>query len=39
VVDISIFPTQTSANTNAPAMATAWRGADLIIEDRTGTTP
>ncbi len=39
VVDISIFPTQTSANTNAPAMATAWRGADLIIEDRIGANP
>jgi choline dehydrogenase-like flavoprotein len=34
VADISIFPTQTSANTNGPAMATAWRAADIIIEDR-----
>ncbi|MFS0738780.1 GMC family oxidoreductase N-terminal domain-containing protein [Sphingomonas sp. 1P06PA] len=37
VVDISIFPAQTSANTNGPAMATAWRGADLIIEDAART--
>jgi choline dehydrogenase-like flavoprotein len=34
VVDISIFPTQTAGNTNAPAMATAWRAADIIIEDQ-----
>jgi choline dehydrogenase-like flavoprotein len=33
VVDISIFPTQTTGNTNAPAMATAMRAAELIIED------
>lgn len=33
VVDISIFPTQTAGNTNAPAMATAWHAADLILED------
>ncbi len=34
VVDISVFPTQTAGNTNGPAMATAWRAADIIIEDR-----
>ena len=27
VVDISLFPTQTSQNTGAPAMAVAWRAA------------
>jgi choline dehydrogenase-like flavoprotein len=36
VVDISIFPTQTAGNTNAPALATAWCAADLIIEDQRG---
>lgn len=34
VVDISLFPTQTSQNTGAPAMAVAWRAADIINEDR-----
>jgi choline dehydrogenase len=33
VVDISVFPTQTSQNTGAPAMAVAWRASDLIAED------
>jgi choline dehydrogenase-like flavoprotein len=36
VCDISIFPTQTAGNTNAPAMATAWRAADLILADGAG---
>lgn len=36
VMDISIFPTQVSGNTNGPAMATAWRGAQIILEDRAG---
>ncbi|WAH55381.1 GMC family oxidoreductase N-terminal domain-containing protein [Pseudomonas silvicola] len=35
VVDISVFPTQVSGNTNGPAMAAAWRAADLILEERT----
>jgi choline dehydrogenase-like flavoprotein len=30
VVDTSIFPFMLSGNTNGPAMATAWRAADLI---------
>lgn len=33
VVDISVFPTQTSQNTGAPAMAVAWRASDLIREE------
>ncbi len=33
VVDISIFPTQVSGNTNGPAMAAGWRGSELILED------
>lgn len=36
VADISFFPTQTSQNTGAPAMAGAWRAADIIIEDNLG---
>jgi choline dehydrogenase-like flavoprotein len=34
VVDTSIFPFMLSGNTVGPAMATAWRAADLILEDR-----
>jgi choline dehydrogenase-like flavoprotein len=31
VVDTSVFPLTTSGNTNAPAMAMAWRAAQLIL--------
>jgi choline dehydrogenase-like flavoprotein len=33
VVDCSFFPKMVSANTNSPAMALAWRAADLILAD------
>jgi len=31
VVDASVFPTVTSANTNAPTLMVAQKGADLIM--------
>jgi choline dehydrogenase-like flavoprotein len=34
VVDISVMPTMISGNTNGPAMAIAWRAAELILQDR-----
>ena len=33
VMDISVMPTLVSGNTNGPAMAMAWRAAELIAED------
>ena len=33
VVDLSIIPTMVSGSTNAPAMATGWRAAELIEPD------
>jgi len=32
VIDASVFPNVTSANTNAPTMMVANRAADLILE-------
>jgi choline dehydrogenase-like flavoprotein len=32
VVDLSMFPTMISGNTNGPMMALAWRAADMIIK-------
>ena len=34
VVDTSIFPVMPAGNTNGPAMAMAWRAADLVIADQ-----
>ena len=31
VADASAFPTMPSCNTNGPAMATGWRGAEIIL--------
>jgi choline dehydrogenase len=33
VMDCSVMPTTVSGNTNAPAMAMAWRAGDLILQD------
>lgn len=35
VVDASIFPAIPSGNINAPAIMTGWRGAELILDDRS----
>jgi choline dehydrogenase len=39
VADCSIMPTIPSGNTNAPAMAVGWRGAELIAEDYQAVQP
>jgi len=34
VVDVSVMPAMISGNLNAPAMAMAWRAAELILDER-----
>jgi choline dehydrogenase len=34
VIDTSVFPFMLSGNTNAPAMAIAWRAADLMLQSQ-----
>ena len=34
IVDVSVMPIMLSGNTNGPAMAMAWRAADLILDTR-----
>jgi choline dehydrogenase len=33
VIDASVFPGNISGNTNAPAIMTGWKGAELVLED------
>ncbi len=33
VIDASVFPTLITGNTNAPAIAVGWKGAEIILED------
>jgi choline dehydrogenase len=35
VIDASVFPNITSANTNAPTLMVAQKGADLVLADAT----
>ena len=39
VIDASVFPNITSANTHAPTVMTAWRGADIILSSCQGARP
>jgi len=35
IIDASIFPDNITGNTNAAAILTGWKGADLVLEDHT----
>ena len=35
VCDASVFPTLITGNTNAPAIAVGWKGAEIILEDHS----
>ncbi|TIM80189.1 MAG: hypothetical protein E5Y59_26825, partial [Mesorhizobium sp.] len=34
VIDASIFPDNITGNTNAAAIMTGWKGAELVLEDQ-----
>ncbi len=34
VIDASIFPNNITGNTNAAAIMTGWKGAEMVLEDQ-----